>query len=291
MHDELTGRAAIETLAKRFPQLYVAPAQGAQETHRLAVGQGIAPEGANLDHFAGDDEDTLFAVETPAGSVEVLFLKKRADFETCLRIIGHKSEPVEIARTVGAITYRGLPDWEAVARAREEYLAGGGDDWNSEFRRLASIPGTFRAELVIVSEGPYSNVSADMTPYNEEEWIRISRSIRLNHECAHVVCRRLLPGDILAVWDEVTADVAGLLCATKHYDAQLAALFLGVTENGFAGGRLSEYLEAEQLEQINSIAAEVHAGLVRVETMADADASARPFEFLLDLKRSSLIQY
>ena len=128
-----------------------------------AAGRGLAPEGADLGHFIGDDEDTLSTVDTPAGLVEALFLKKRVDFETFLRIVGHKSQPVPIARTVGAITYRGLADWGAVAHAREEYLVGGGDDWASEFKRLASVPGAFRAELVVVSEGPYSNVPADMT--------------------------------------------------------------------------------------------------------------------------------
>ena len=233
----------------------------------------------------------LRRVDTPAGPVEALFLKKRADFETFLRIIGHKSQPVPIARTVGAITYRGLADWGAVARAREAYFSGGGNDWASEFKRLASESGAFRAELVVVSEGTYSNVPAGMTPYSEEEWLRVSRGIRLNHECAHVVCRRLMPDDVLPVWDEITADVVGLLCATGGYDARLAALFLGVTEDGFAGGRLSEYLGDGQLARIDGIAAEVHAALGQIEAMAGDDAAARPFGFLLDLKRSPLVGF
>ena len=150
----IMGTEAIEALARRFPQLYVAPAEGAQEAHRLASARGVAPEGANLDHFLTSPEDELFEVDTPAGPVEVVFLKRRADFEMFLRVIGHKSQPVPIAPTVGAVTYRGLADWGAVARAREEYLAGGGDDWKSEFKRLASTPGSFRAEIVVVSEGP-----------------------------------------------------------------------------------------------------------------------------------------
>ena len=287
----LKGLDALEALAQRFPQLYVAPAEGAQDAHRAAAGHGIAPEGASLDHFEGSPQDELREVDTPAGPVEVLFLEHRRDFETFLQIIGHKSAPVPIARTVGAITYRGLADWGKVAAAHAAYLASGGDDWNSEFMRLAKEPGAFRSEIIIISEGPYSNVAAEDTPYSADEWLRISHEIRLHHECAHVVCRRTMPDDVLPVWDEVTADVVGLLAATGRYDAALATRFLGVAESGFTGGRLAEYLDEEQTARIDEIAAEVHAACVRIEEMSGPDEAADPFAFLLDLKRKPLISY
>ena len=290
MDGEVRGRSVLEALAVRFPQLYVAPAQDAQEAHHLAAGYGIAPSDANLGHFVSNPQDELREVETPAGPVEVVFLKERADFETFLQIIGHKSEPVPIARTVGAITYRGLADWGKVAAQRDAYLAAGGDDWSSEFSRLAAQPGAFRSELIVVSEGPYSNVSADKTPYDSHEWIRLSREIRLHHECAHVVCRRMMPGDVLPVWDEVTADVVGLLCATGGYDAQLAALFLGVGSRGYLGGRLAEYLDEGQRACIDALSAEVHEALVRIESIS-AGAHLRPFDFLLDLKKDPFLSF
>ena len=251
------GGEALAVLAKRFPQLYVAPAEGAQTAHRLAAGRGIAPAGADLGHFVTSPEDELREVDTPAGPVEVVFLQNRSDFETFLQIVGHKAEPVPIARTVGAITYRGIADWGKVAVAHAAYVAAGGDDWPNEFARLARQPGAFRAEIVVISEGPYSNVPANQTPYDEERWLRISREIRLHHECAHVVCRRTMPDDVLPVWDEVTADVVGLLCAIGRYDAALAARFLGVAPDGYAGGRLAEYLSDEQAQRIDEVAAEV----------------------------------
>lgn len=110
------GTQVIEVLAERFPQLYVAPAEGAQDAHRLASGRGVAPQERSLDHFVRSDEDELREVETPAGTVEVVFLKERQDFETFLQTIGHRSMPDPIARTVGAITYRGLADWERLHR-------------------------------------------------------------------------------------------------------------------------------------------------------------------------------
>lgn len=285
------GRDVIEALASRFPQLYVAPAEGAQDAHRLAAGRGIPPADANLAHFTTSPDDELREVGTPAGPVEVAFLRKRADFETILQVIGHKSQPVPIARTVGAITYRGLADWGKVAAARERYLAAGGDDWSAEFSRLAKEPGAFRSELVLISEGPYSNVPATETPFDEGGWLRVSREIRLHHECAHVVCRRTMSEDVLPVWDEVTADVVGLLFATGRYDARLAARFLGVTEEGFAGGRLSEYLDDAQKARIDELATEVHAALRRIESTCGEAEAADPFGFLLRLKAEPFIPY
>ena len=282
----------IEALAKRFPQLYVAPAEGAEEANRAAAGRGRIPEGASLDHFVGSDEDELRVVDTPAGPVEVLFLKERADFETFLRIVGHRSRPDAIARSVGAITYRGLADWGKVAQAHADYVVAGGDDWGAEFARLAAEPGAFRSELIVISEGPYSNVPAAETPYDEQEWLRVSREVRLHHECAHVVCRRTMPDDVLPVWDEVTADVTGLLCATGGYPAALAARFLGTSAEGFSGGRLSEYLTDEQLARVDEVAAEVHAALGQVEALAaERGAADDPFGFLLGLKRAPLVGY
>ena len=290
-NDICRGTGTLAALAARFPQLYVAPAEDALEAHRMAAGRGLAPEGANLDHFITSDEDELREVETPAGPVEVLFLRERADFETFLQVVGHRAQPVPIARTVGAITYRGLADWGKVAAAHAAYVAAGGDDWGSEFRRLAQQPGAFRAELVVISEGPYSNIAAADTPYGPDEWLHISREIRLHHECAHVVCRRTMPDDVLPVWDEVTADVVGLLCATGRYDAALAARFLGVTEDGFAGGRLAEYLSEEQTARIDEVAVEVHGACRRIEAMSGPAQAAEPFSFLLELKRTPLVSY
>ena len=255
----------------------------------MAAGRGVAPFGANLDHFVGSPEDELREVDTPAGPVEVLFLKDRSDFETFLQIVGHKAQPVPIARTVGAITYRGIADWGKVAKAREEYLAAGGDNWGSEFARLAKQPGAFRSEIVVISEGPYSNISASETPYGEDEWLRISREIRLHHECAHVVCRRTMPDDILPIWDEITADVVGLLCATGRYDAALAARFLGVSDAGFVGGRLAEYLTEEQSARIDEIAVQVYQACLKIEEHCGLREAGEPFTFLIDLKRSPLV--
>lgn len=287
----IKGPAVIEALASRFPQLYVAPAQGAQSAHGMASRRGQVPENATLDHFVTTDDDELREVATPAGPVEVVFLKDRSDFETFLQIIGHKAQPVPIARTIGAVTYRGLADWDKVEAARQDYLAAGGEDWASEFMRLARQPGAFRSELIIISEGPYSNVPARETGYDDASWILVSREVRLHHECSHVVCRRTMPDDVLPVWDEVTADVVGLVSATGRYDSLLAKRLLGVSADGYTSGRLAEYLDDDQLSHIDDIAREVAGACEAIEATATEADLAHPFDYLLSLKASPLVKY
>ena len=101
-----------------------------------------------------------------------------------------------------------------------------------------------------------------------------------------------MPDDVLPVWDEVTADTVGLLFATGNYDASLAALFLGVTEAGYADGRLAEYLDESQEARIDEVATEVHAALSGIEALtAENGAVVDPFDFLLQLKRQPLLRY
>lgn len=290
--ERIQGRRAIELLARRYPQLYVPPAEDAEKANRLAAGRGVAPQDATLDHFRSDASDELREVDTPAGPVETLYLGRREDFETFLRIVGHRSAPVAIAPSIGAITYRGLADWGKVAAAHEAYCDAGGEDWGGEFARLARTPGAFRCELVVLSAGPYSAVPAQETPYDNEEWLRISHEIRLHHECAHVVCRRLMPRDVLPIWDEVTADAVGLLRACNEYDPKLAARFLGVNESGYYGGRLAEYVDGQKQNDMDAVAHDAYAAILRIGNMArEHNAAADPFGFLLDLKRNPLVGY
>lgn len=291
MAERLCGREALESLAKRFPQLYVAPSEGAFERHTLATRRGLAPDGANLAHLHGSDEDELLCVETPAGPVEVLFLSDRSDFETFLQIVGHKSQLVPILPEVGAITYRGLADWGKVAAVLNEFVASGKGDAQAAFAHITANPSLVRTELIVISAGPYSNIPAAQTPYDETDWLRISRDIRLYHECAHVMCRRLMPDDILPLWDEVTADVTGLVCATGDYDPELAARFLGVSAQGYEGGRLAEYLDDDQMARVDEIAKEIYASQLQVAEITKTTDLSRSFDLLLELKRNPLIAY
>ena len=100
-----------------------------------------------------------------------------------------------------------------------------------------------------------------------------------------------MPNDILPGWDEVTADVTGLLCSTRHYDADLAGLFLGVGANGYTGGRLQEYVGDEQRTRLNDIAQEIWTSMQHIEEQSRNVAPRDAFDFLLELKRHPLIAF
>ena len=100
-----------------------------------------------------------------------------------------------------------------------------------------------------------------------------------------------MPNDILPGWDEVTADVTGLLCSTRHYDADLAGLFLGVGPNGYTGGRLQEYVGDEQRTRLNDIAQEIWTSMQHIEEQSRNVAPRDAFDFLLELKRHPLIAF
>lgn len=279
----------IEELARRFPSLMVAPHAGAGKAWRKAALKGDVPKGANLDHFEGTKSDSLSVVDTPAGPVEVLFLKLRHDFECFLCCTVHRGELVPIAPSIGASTIEGLPDWAKI-RGEAARATIAGEDVSAALSDFIAAK-RHATTLVLVSWGPYSALPFLETPYTSDEWLDISLDIRTFHELAHVVCRRILPELRSAVYDEICADFNGLLRATGSYDDTLAAKILGVCEQGYTGGRLEEYLHEDQMDSIDAIAREVRAVCADI---ARRYGDARPdqsFECTLDLMRERLLGY
>ena len=213
-------------LARRFPQLYVEPSDYSEEAYKRAFTRGEAPENASLDHFHTTPDDWLRICETPSGEVEALFLANRDDFETFLRCVLYRAQRRTISPTVGAMTIAGLPDWEVLRAKQHELMEEYGENWAEEYRAFIGEPDKYKITMLLLSEGPNSNVPAGEVGLSEDEWLERSREIRLYHELAHVVCRRLLPDDILPVWDEVTADFHGILRAFGAYDATLALRYI-----------------------------------------------------------------
>ena len=275
----------IRNMAERYPQLYVRPSKEAEEAHHAAVTTG-KPVGNDLSHFIGSEEDDLRTEQTPAGPVEMLFLRQRADFETFLRCIGCRCRMEEIPQSVGAYVFFNLRNWQKIRAYMAEYR---GPDWPAELRRFDADRGKSRDTLILLSEGPYSGVPWEKTPYGEAEWLRISLDIRRFHECAHVVCRRSYPEKKLPLWDELTADLTGLRKATGSYDAALAAAFLGVTAEGYTpGGRLRHYL-AEN-EDKDAAAREIWQVIWQLsERSAARPKEGDTWDLLLDLTREPLL--
>lgn len=231
-------------LAKRFPQLYLKPETGVSqsELYRSIIRKGYRYEGS-LPHFIGSTQDSITVEQTPVGEVTVVFLAERADFECFYRIMACRCEPVEIPATMGASYINGVNDWSKIHAHMDAYRENGGEDSKGEFARFTATPSNYKEALLLLSNGPYSAVPAERTPYDAETWLRLSREIRKYHELTHFICRRLFPEKKYPIWDELLADCMGLMFATGEYSIPLAQCILGIENGAYVGGRLENYTD------------------------------------------------
>ncbi len=276
----------LEILAKRYPQLYLTPGEDMEVAYRAAALAGKTPEHASLALFRGSDRDSLTTEQTPAGPVDVLYLYHREDFENALRLLAYRCRPEVIPPEIGAINLGGLANWEKINTHQREYLAAGHTDWAEEWKRFTADRENYRDTLIVLSSGPYSGISAEQAGVPQDTWLELSRQIRLYHELTHSVCQRLYPGQKEAIWDEVVADAIGIRGALGAYDVRLAALFLGVSEKGYTGGRLEHYIPKEEADSLPRIAADVYGLMRQIEKASREKQEMDVWDFLMYLQEN-----
>lgn len=248
----------ILQLTSRFPQLLLPIVLNERDTpeYKDAVlrGKPVLRE----PQFIGSPEDSLSLIDTPVGTVDVLYLANREDFEHALRALAYQCEPVEIPASVGANTVRGLINWEKIRTHKLQYFSSGGKDWQSEFKRFTADKKNYLDSIIILSAGNYSALPSHEVGLTENEWIEKSLIIRKYHELTHFVCRSLYPANIEPIRDEVIADMIGMIAAFDHYDPELAKQFLGIDGDRFrSGGRLAHYVKSDSLSNAVSTAIEL----------------------------------
>ena len=103
---------------------------------------------------------------------------------------------------------------DRILEHRRRWEAEGGDrsdtGWREEFRRLVPHKELYQDRLLILSDGPYSNVKAGEMGLTEQEWRRTSTTIRLEHECTHYFTLRVFGSMRNNLLDELIADYAGI---------------------------------------------------------------------------------
>lgn len=240
--------SVIARLAQTYSQLYLNPDTASQEEFREVLLKGITPPASDLSWYRTDPRDKDLTLPTPAGDIRVITLYQRSDFEYLIRsMMAVKEGPLQkVPESQGAATLITF-NWPRIHAHKEEFMkeqrAKGVifPDWNSEWKRFSSVKANYMDNLVILSIGPYSAVSADQIGCDADEWIELSDTIRKYHELTHVICRTLYPDQIDAIWDEIVADAVGIYAAFGKYDPALAKKFLGITEQTYTGGRLENY--------------------------------------------------
>ena len=83
----LQGRDVMAALAEIYPQLYLTPGEEGAAEYAAVVRSGQQPSCRSLKHFRGHARDESVREETPAGTVPVITLGERADFELFLQML------------------------------------------------------------------------------------------------------------------------------------------------------------------------------------------------------------
>ncbi|MEL7060423.1 MAG: hypothetical protein AAGN46_10395 [Acidobacteriota bacterium] len=163
-----------------------------------------------------------------AGALPTITAPARADFERLVQSQAalRGGRRPRVPPTLGALLVTGL------GRRR----SADASDRSSDAARAAD------ERLVLLSEGPYAGV---LPPGRDPEpWRRTSWSLRLEHEAAHALFRRVFGRTPRRLLDEVLADWVALLRVEGAYDPDLAKQLLGVEAEAPDGGRLEVYLGA-----------------------------------------------
>lgn len=236
-------------LARHLPQLAFPIAAGISQTddYRAATlrGQPVAAlasaTGLTLEAPAGL---RLVLHKTAAGTVPVLLPRGRADFETLVRALSARNEPVSLLASMGACTVKGYNDWERLRAYQCGWMAEHpDDDWSDELTRVQQRREVYQDRFLILSDGAYSGIPADESGFDEEHWRRVSADIRVRHECTHYLTLRLFGSARNRPHDELVCDFVGFSRALGRF---LAALFLrGMGLDALPrfrdGGRLQHY--------------------------------------------------
>lgn len=264
---ETIGKGTLPMLAETYQQLYLTPGPDGPEQYRNVVLKGIPPVQKSLEHFQTSDGDSCRKEMTPAGAVWIITLEERADFELFLQLMCYRCAPEKIPATQGAVHVSGIvnrPKVDAwITSWKAAHPGASAEEWNAAFQAFQARKEDYTDTLIILSTGPYSAVPAADLGLEEAEWLRLSLIIRKTHECTHFVCRRLFPDQVEAVWDELTADAAGIYAALGRYEPAMAERFLGIREGRWIGGRLSNYCPEADETALQALSLKVHGLLAR----------------------------
>ncbi|WP_442940564.1 DUF7005 family protein [Nostoc sp.] len=243
---------AFEALRRVLVQLRFPIQEGISQTE---VYRSATRKGVSVDDMA---EATGLLLKQPeklqlevhqslAGAIPVLLTGNREDFVSLVQALTMRNEPSLVPASMGACIVVGFNNWDRIHRYRKQWQQNfancSEDEWIEEFKRLIPQKELYQDELIILSDGDYSNVSASDIGLLKQEWRRLSLTIRLEHEFTHYFTRRLFNSMRNNLLDELIADYRGIVAAIGHYRTDWFLRFLGLESfpDYRQGGRLQNY--------------------------------------------------
>lgn len=224
---------------------------GETETYRSATRRGDRPARAEPSgglELIRESDIELFIHPTPAGRAPVLAIPCREDFVSLYRALAARNEPVAVRDSVKAAMIAGLNNWDRVRALRKAWEAerpgASAEAWREHFRSdVIPDKSLYQDRVILLNDGPYSGVAAGEIGLGESEWLRVSRAIRLEHECAHYFTRRALGMMSNNLLDEIIADFMGIRAGAGRFRADWFARFMGLERfpSYRESGRLGHY--------------------------------------------------
>lgn len=278
---EAKARGVWPTLKDRLVQLRFPIREGIsqEDAYRAATRRGEWPVLGDDLALEAPDRLALHLHASLAGAVPILIPGPRSDFVTLVRALSARNEPIPVPDSMGACLVAGLVNWDRVDRYRRSWA---GDDpdrksdaaWNEEFRTFSRHKEHYQDRLIVLSRGPYSNVSAADVDLPETHWLDASLAVRREHECTHHFTLRLFGKLQHNLVEELVADLVGLLRGVGAYRADWAARFLGLEAFPVfrPGGRLENYRGRPPVSDaaFAVLARVAHAGIATLDRVCTA---------------------
>ncbi len=243
---EAAERGAWAALRPRLPQLQFPIRAGISrsDAYRAATRRGAAPPAGPGLVLGRPDALRLSIEDGLAGPVPVLWTPHRDDFVCLVQALSGRNEPEPVPDSMGACLVSGFNNWDRLAALRCRWLAADPvGDWAEEFRRILPHKELYQDRFLVLTDGPYSNVPAAAVGSSADEWLHVSRTLRLAHEQAHYLALRVFGTPLDRPLDEAIADYVAIVTACGRYRADWFLRFVGLEAfpNYRAGGRLENY--------------------------------------------------
>jgi hypothetical protein len=240
----------FQALQQRLVQLQFPIQEGISQTeaYRAATRKGTPVDDrleATSLRLNYPEKLQLVIHQSLAGAIPVLIAGNREDFVSLVQALTMHNEPKSVPNSMGACMVAGFNNWDRIRQYKKQWETAQGavGYWEAEFKQLIVQKHLYQDRFIILSDGAYSNVSAQSMGLSEEEWCSLSLKIRLEHECTHYFTRRLFGSMHNNLIDELIADAQGIVAAAGNYRAEWFLGFLGLESfpDYREGGRLQNY--------------------------------------------------
>jgi hypothetical protein len=177
---EAGRRGVVECLRMRLVQLRFPVQEGISKTdfYRAATLRGVPaeeiPEAVGL-RLRRPDQLRFYLHQSLAGSIPVLITADREDFSSLVRALFMRNEPEPIPASMGALTVAGYNNWDRIGKLKKQWQEQHKKDpdgigWTLEFELIKAQKELYQDRFIILSDGPYSAVSARELGLSVEQW-------------------------------------------------------------------------------------------------------------------------